>query len=48
MELRWKEESCKDCKFRVGDVCRRFPPMDEYPVVAWDDGSEDACAEYEK
>lgn len=30
----WEERDCSDCKFRVGDLCRRCPPYDgEYPEV---------------
>lgn len=49
----WKSATCERCTFRVGVVCRRFPPSNnkDYPYVAGkEDGMpiiyEQACAEY--
>ena len=53
----WKSKTCEECKFRVENHCRRFPPTaDEgtaltanYPVIQ--DGFHktflSACAEYQ-
>ncbi len=27
----WKNETCKDCYFRIDTECRRFPPVDTIP-----------------
>jgi hypothetical protein len=24
--VKWKDKSCEDCRFRVDEFCRRFPP----------------------
>ena len=51
--MNWKEKTCKGCCFRVGVVCRRFPPVvqNEYPYVTRiEPGLRysylDACSEY--
>lgn len=48
----WQTATCEKCMFRVGPVCRRFPPNNkDYPYVASKDEGrpiayDDACAEY--
>ena len=27
MDNQWKEENCGNCNFRIGDECRKNPPM---------------------
>ena len=53
MVINWKDETCKDCHFRVKAACRRFPPDDYFPCVIYvtNKGEEEyniACAEYKK
>lgn len=35
----WKKQTCKDCHFRVGDECRRFPPQETVQTYAYEDST---------
>lgn len=35
----WKKQTCKDCHFRVGSECRRFPPQETVQAYAYEDST---------
>lgn len=49
--MTWKEKTCEDCTFRVGDECRRFPPSVFTDVCGFDDSNPQTmypCVEFGK
>lgn len=44
----WKEKTCENCVFRVGFLCRRFPPNDYEPnkEVSYYPAIQDAAGEF--
>lgn len=51
--MEWKDKNCENCEFKVGGICKRFPPdSDGYSsniqYLEDEPRYKSACAEYKE